>query len=465
MGFQTQNPANGQTLANYQHLSAAKVEKCIEQAFQIYQDTRGKLTVQERSERLKKIAEGLRSQKDSLARQMSLEMGKAIKDSLAEIEKSAHTCDYFSDELDIFLEEHDVHMGAQTGKIVKDPVGPILAIMPWNFPIWQVIRFAAPSVGIGNPILLKHADLTAGTAEMLAQIFERVNPGLLFNLQIDHKQAASVIGDKRVRGVTLTGSTRAGREVAAVAGQHLKKTVLELGGSDAYVVFADSNVQEAAKICAQARMTNNGQSCVAAKRFIVEKSVFSEFIKHFNQTLKQYRFGDPLNPETVVGSLASKAFQKQLLEQSQNLEKAGAEKLFDLADEMKFDFSGADAFFPARAYKAHADMDMAFEEEFFGPVALVFTFQTDAEALALCNRSPFGLGGAVFSEDLGRAQKFAHQMECGFVAINEQVKSDARLPFGGVKNSGYGRELSIYGFNEFCNIKAMSNLGRSSSQM
>jgi succinate-semialdehyde dehydrogenase/glutarate-semialdehyde dehydrogenase len=458
MGFQTQNPATGEILKNYEHLAASEVEKRIEEAFRQYHRYSFSTTRHEKSQRLKALAQGLRSQKDSLARQMTLEMGKAIQDSFAEIEKCAVTCEYFAEQLPRFLEDHPVNLGVQSAKIVKDPMGPILAIMPWNFPIWQVIRFAAPAVGIGNPILLKHSDLTAGSAEMLAQIFDRVHEGLLFNLQIDHNQAARVIADKRVRGVTLTGSARAGREVAAVAGQNLKKVVLELGGNDAYVVFADSAIEKSAKICAKARMTNNGQSCVAAKRFIVEASVLDEFMKHFTTELREYRYGDPLEGKTKVGSLAAKKFQKQLLEQCRSLEKAGAKKVFDLAEDFKFTFTSPDAYFPPRVYLIDQDIDMAFEEEFFGPVALVFPFKSEDEALALCNRSPYGLGGAVFSEDAAKGQTFARKMECGFVAINEQVKSDARLPFGGVKNSGHGRELSIYGFNEFCNIKALTNL-------
>ena len=376
MGFQTQNPVTGEVLENYQHLSSEEVEKNIEKAFQVFHAEHA--SVSERSLRLKKIASELRAQKNTLARQMTLEMGKAIKDAVAEIEKCAVTCDYYAENLSMFLADEDVAMGSQQkGKIVKDPLGPILAIMPWNYTIWQVIRFAAPAVGIGNPILMKHADLTAGSAKMLVQLFDQVAPGLMFNMQIDHDQAARVIADKRVRGVTLTGSTRAGRQVATVAGQNLKKSVLELGGSDAYVVFADSDVAKAAKICATARLTNNGQSCVAAKRFIVEQSVMPEFLKHFEATLRDLPFGDPMKMETKVGSLASKKFQKTLLEQCQQLEKAGGKNVFDMATEMKFDFSGKDAFFPSRIYQVSKDIDMAFEEEFFGPVALVFCFKKE----------------------------------------------------------------------------------------
>jgi succinate-semialdehyde dehydrogenase / glutarate-semialdehyde dehydrogenase len=455
MGFQTQNPATGEFLKRFEHLTSAQVEHQIESANKIFHERRMQ-SVSDRAAKLEALAQGLRSDLEPLARQMTLEMGKAIKDSKTEIEKCAVTFEYFAKNLSKFLSDETVEMENLKGKIVKDPLGPILAVMPWNFPIWQVVRFAAPAVGIGNPVLLKHSDLTAGTSEMLATIFDRVEKGLLFNLRVDHDQAARVIGDKRVRGVTLTGSTRAGREVAAQAGRHLKKTVLELGGSDAYVVFADSDVEQAAKICAKARMTNNGQSCVAAKRFIVEDKIRDEFMGHFIDTLKTMSFGDPMNPQFAVGSLASKKFQSQLLEQCKSIETASTRKVFDFADSSGFRFDGPDAFFPARVYLVPTDLDAAFEEELFGPVALVFSFSTETEALALCNRSLYGLGGAVFSRDQALAERFARQMECGFVAINDQVRSDARLPFGGVKESGFGRELSLYGFNEFCNIKSLT---------
>lgn len=450
--FQTQNPATGEKLATYTHLSASEVEKRVENAFQSFHLAKSQ-TVREKSQQLKALGQGLRSHSAELSRLMTLEMGKALKDSLAEIEKCAVTFDYFAENLERFLSAEDVKSNYAKSKIVKDSLGPVLAIMPWNFPVWQVIRFAAPAVGIGNPILLKHADLCAGVAEKMEQIFREVDPNLLYNMRIDHTQAATLIGDKRVRGVTLTGSAKAGREVAATAGQHLKKSVLELGGSDAYVVFADSDVSKAGEICAKARMTNNGQSCVAAKRFIVEKSVRAQFVKSFTETLQKMPWGDPLKMETQVGSLASKKFQKQLFEQCQALEKGGSEKIFDF--DSKFDFTKADAFFPSRIYLARKDQDMAFKEEFFGPVALVFDFENETEALGLANRSIYGLGGAVFTGDLERGEKFARGMEAGFIAINDQVKSDARLPFGGVKDSGYGRELSLYGFNEFCNIKTL----------
>lgn len=452
--FETINPATGDTLQSYQHLSSEQIESILATAYASYLKAKSK-SIPEKVEQLKKIGEGFRKHKTELARLMTLEMGKALKDSVSEVEKSAGAFDYFAENLPKFLADEPVKANYAKSEIVKDSIGPILAIMPWNFPLWQVVRFAAPAVGIGNPILLKHSDLTAGSANKIVEIFDEVAPGLAFNMRIDHEQAAKVIADRRVFAVTLTGSARAGREVAKVAGENLKKAVLELGGSDAYVVFADSDVEKSAEICAQARMVNNGQSCVAGKRFVVERSVYPQFLKKFNETLAKMKVGNPLDEQTQVGSLASKKFQKQLLEQCEKIEKAGAEKVFDLAETAGTSDAFKNAFFPARVYKVSKSLDLAFTEEFFGPVALVFTFETEEEALETANKSIYGLGGAVFRKDETKAKAFARKMECGFVGINDQVKSDAHLPFGGVKDSGFGRELSPYGFNEFCNIKTL----------
>jgi len=450
--FQTINPATGAVLKSYDHFGQEKIESLLKQAHQSYLDAKRK-PVSERITHLRKLAETFRARAQELGHVMTLEMGKPLKDSLSEIEKSATGFDYYASNLEKLVASESVKTGYARSEIVKDSLGPILAVMPWNFPLWQVTRFAAPAVGIGNPILLKHADLVAGTSELIAEIFDSVSPGLLYNMRISHEDAAKVIGDRRCAGVTLTGSARAGREIAAVAGAQLKKTVLELGGSDAYVVFSDADVEKSARVCANARMVNNGQSCVAAKRFVVHKSIVSEFVTAFERQVRALPFGDPLNPATATGSLASKKFQEQLLKQCREFESRGARKLFDLGE--LYDFSKTDAFFPARAYLVEPSVELAFTEELFGPVALVFAFESEDEALSIANKSIYGLGGAVFSNDVERATRFARLMECGFVGINDQVKSDPHLPFGGVKDSGYGRELSQYGFYEFVNIKTL----------
>lgn len=452
--FSTTNPATGEKLQDYQFIAETELEKQLQAGFEFWKKDRSP-PVKERTDFLEALAKEFRSSSAELGKLMTLEMGKPISDSLAEIEKSAVTFDYFSQELEKMRAPIQVKAQYVQSQIVKDSWGPILAVMPWNFPLWQITRVAVSSVGIGNPIFLKHSEITAGTAVKIQEIFDRVKPGLLTNLRINHDQAAKVIQDPRIRGVSLTGSARAGREIGSLAAKSLKKTVLELGGSDAYLVFQDADVEKAAKICATARMTNNGQSCVAAKRFIVDRKVKENFLSSFAGHIASLKRGDPLSKETKVGSLAHKKFQTQLLDQCKKLEKEGAKKILDLS-ETQSDF-GIDqgAFFPARVYEVSKDSKLIEQEEFFGPVALVVESSNDEEAVQMANNCVYGLGGAIFSRNLKRAELLAHQMECGFVAINEQVKSDARMPFGGVKESGYGRELSGFGFDEFCNVKSL----------
>ncbi len=452
--FKTVNPATGEVLKNYSLMTDTEVDKVITSAFKSY--TTEDLSVNLRAQMLSDLAKSFRQQRQTLAVQVSSEMGKPLKDSSAEVEKCALAFDYFSQNLESFLASQDVPSDYKKSKIVKDAIGPILSVMPWNFPLWQLVRFAAPAVGIGNPILLKHSEVTAGTAKLLQEIFNGVSKNLLFNLTINHDQAALVIRDPRVRAVTLTGSTKAGRAIAKIAGENLKKSVLELGGSDAYVVFANADLAHAAKICAQSRMVNNGQSCVAAKRFLIEKPALDQFIELFKAELRTYIPGNPLKSESKVGSLAAKKFQTQLLQQCDQLLAAGqSQEIFNLANEITTDHASGSAFFAARAYLVSNTEPKVFTEEFFGPVALLQSFNTAAEALDLVNRSDYGLGGAVFSSDQDFAENFARKMEAGFVAINDMVKSAPNLPFGGVKQSGYGRELGLYGFNEFCNVKTL----------
>lgn len=454
--METINPFNGQVLSSYDYISNSEIEKAIQFSFECYKKAQNKSTSQ-KSQQLKSLASKLRENKSRLSLMMTREMGKVLADSETEIEKCAVTAEYFAENLEKFSQDETVKAQYPESRIVKNSMGPILAIMPWNFPLWQIIRVLVPAIGVGNPLLLKHADATTGTAKILHEICEQIEAGLLIHLIINHEQAAQVIAHPMIRAVTLTGSARAGREIAAVAGKNLKKTVLELGGSDAYIVLEDADIDKAAKICAAARMVNNGQSCVAGKRFIVQSAVLGSFLKKFSEEISKFKMGNPEDRTFKVGPLAAKKFQKGLLEQCEMLESLGAKKVFD-ADE-KFNFKAADAFFPARIYlidtKTEKERIEFHQEELFGPVAQVFSFLSDEEALEIANKSIYGLGGAVFSKDLTRAEKIARKMECGIVAINDQVKSDARLPFGGVKDSGYGRELSLYGFNEFSNIKSL----------
>lgn len=453
--FTTTNPATAETLESYTHLTTSEIETAVAAAFKAYEKMKTK-SVPEKIQQLHALGKSFRSHARSLAECITLEIGKPIKDSLAEVEKCAMTFDHFAKNLESLLATESIKSSYGNSVVVKDSLGPILSVMPWNFPLWQLVRFAAPAVGIGNPILLKHSEVTAGCAKRVADIFSQVSTDLLYNLTISHEQTAQVLSDSRVRAVTLTGSAAAGRTIAELAGKYLKKSVLELGGSDAYIVFADADLALAAKTCAVSRMINNGQSCISAKRFLVHHTVLDLFTQKFCSHLQSFSYGDPMSMKTTTGSLAAKKFQQQLFTQCKALEKTGnVRKIFDLADSIDFDLEAPTAFFPARAYAVQNDEEKVFAEEFFGPVALVQCFKDDSEALQLVNKSVYGLGGAVFSADLNRAESFARKMEAGFVAINEMVKSAPNLPFGGVKNSGYGRELGLYGFNEFCNIKTL----------
>ena len=441
--FFTVNPTTGLNLQEEFYQSADQIEKSLAGAFANYQENRI-FKISDRSAVLLTLGQALRAQAQGLAQSMTLEMGKCLTDSLLEVEKCAGACDYFAAELPRLMSEEQVPCHAKGTKILKEPLGPILCIMPWNYPLWQVMRFAIPAVAIGNPVLLKHAEITTGTARLLAKVFDSVKLGLMHLLIIDHEQTAKVLRDSRVRGVTLTGSSRAGREIGKIAGESLKKSVLELGGSDAYLVLQDADLELAVKVCVRARMTNNGQSCIGGKRFVVHKSLFSDFTHLFQAEVKNWPWGDPFSSSAQVGPLAHKKFQQGLAKQCEALVSEGAQCLFDFSKEQSFDWAAPSAFFPPRAYTVKSNIKLSMEQELFGPVALCFSFDTVNEAVNIANQSVFGLGGAVFSRDLQRAEAVAKQMECGF-------------PFGGVKDSGYGRELGAVGFSEFCNIKSVTS--------
>lgn len=458
MTFTTQNPHTGDIIKEYSYFTDAEIQRALIHAQKSFGYWR-KEPLEKRASFLMKLAKALREKSLTLSKQMTLEMGKAITESQAEVEKCAVTLEYFAENAPPVLQTKTVQAHYSESYVLKEPLGVVFAIMPWNFPLWQMIRFAAPAWMAGNVIALKHSDISAGTAEIFCEIVQNVSPirDVIVNLRINHDQAAAVIADSRVAAVTFTGSTRGGSQVAKVAGQNLKKTVLELGGSDAYVVLKDADVAKAAKICATARLTNNGQSCVCAKRFIVDEAVFQNFLAELATNMSQFVRGNPLENSTKLGPLAHKKFQKSLLEQCQKLEKSGAERV-DIAENpqsVPFDPNHPGAYFPSRVYMVSPDNEFIRTEEFFGPVALVIPVKNEAQAIEVANSSIYGLGAAIFSADVKRAKELASSLECGFVAINDQVKSDARMPFGGVKASGYGRELSEFGVQEFLNIKSL----------
>lgn len=440
--FQTINPATGEVVKTYQHLTPSQIDAVVQKAthsFKIWKDT----SVERRSEVLKQLATNLREYKRDLANQMTLEMGKSHEDGIAEIEKCAAACDYFSEKGPDFLKPQITSANYAESEIRFEPMGLIFSIMPWNFPFWQFIRFAAPSIMIGNVILLKHADLTAGCAEKIEEICKNIfSEQIIFNLHVDHAEAARLMQRPEIRGVTFTGSTRGGREVAKAAAEGLKKTVLELGGSDAYIILPDANIDKAAKTCAKGRMINNGQSCIAAKRFIAHKDVFESFVQKMKTELEAFK----------TAPLAHQKFQTQLQKQVEKLQNAGGKIL--LGGRIP---QGAGAFYPPTLLVFEKNHPVIHQEELFGPVAMVIRAESVDEAFDMANSSPYGLGGGVFSENVETAKELvAKKMEAGFVVVNDFVKSDARLPFGGVKDSGHGRELSVYGFHEFCNIKTVA---------
>jgi succinate-semialdehyde dehydrogenase/glutarate-semialdehyde dehydrogenase len=384
---------------------------------------------------------------------MTLEMGKPVSGGVSESEKCAWVCDYYAGNAQGFLADQYVEVGTRKSFVTFQPLGVVLAVMPWNFPFWQVFRFAAPNLMAGNAGLLKHASNVPGCALAIEEVFQEAGfPEALFrSLLIPGSRVNDVIENPLVRAVTLTGSTPAGKAVAAKAGEMLKKTVLELGGSDPYVILEDADIPAAAVTCATARLINSGQSCIAAKRFIVVEAVRDEFEKLFITAMANTKMGDPLEEDTVVGPQAREDLRDELHDQVLRSIGAGAQCL--LGGKIP---EGPGAYYPPTVLTGVGPGMPAYHEELFGPVASIITVKDEAEALRVANDSSFGLGAAVFTADLERGTRIAREeLEAGACFVNDFVRSDPRLPFGGVKESGYGRELSPYGILEFVNIKTV----------
>ncbi len=410
------------------------------------------LSFTERAAGLRRAAAMLEEAARDFARLMAREMGKPVAQGRAEVEKCAKACRYYADHGEAML----APVEKEGATVCHEPLGTVLAIMPWNFPFWQFFRFAAPALMAGNTILLKHASNVPGCAEAMASLVSRAFGGMDFAAAVfvSGAEVESLIADPRVRAVTFTGSTRAGRKVAAAAGKHLKKTVLELGGSDPYLVLEDADLEAAAKTCAAARMVNGGQSCIAGKRFLVSAAVHDEFLPLLREELARYVPGEPLDEATLLGPLAREDLREEIHGQVRDSIAAGAELL--LGGEMPAEPSLRERpFYPATLLAAVHPGMRVFDEETFGPVAAVTRTANLQEAVALANRTPFGLGAAIFSRDDTRARAAARALETGTVAINAQVVSDPRFPFGGVKDSGWGRELGEQGIREFVNVKTL----------
>lgn len=452
MAYETINPATGEKIKTFEDLSDADIKKAITKADDAFQSWK-KTSFSERAELLKKVGELLRDRKEELGKLMTLEMGKPIKEGIAEAEKCAWVCDFYAENAEGFLSEEPVESDASESFLAYNPLGVILAVMPWNFPFWQVFRFAAPATMAGNTGVLKHASNVPQCAEAIEKLFTDAGypEGVFQNLLMNSDQIPTLLEHPAIKAATLTGSEYAGSAVAKKSGELIKKTVLELGGSDPYVVLADADLKEAAKTCATSRMINNGQSCIAAKRFIVEKSVIDEFTKLFTEQIKTFKMGDPSDESTNFGPMARADLRDEVHEQVQKSIEAGA--TCTLGGEIP-DKDGA--WYPATILTGVKKGMPAFDEEIFGPVAAIIEAEDEDHAIELANDSKYGLGAAVFTQDVEKGRKIAaEKLEAGCCFVNEFVRSDPRLPFGGIKMSGYGRELSKHGIREFVNLKTV----------
>lgn len=454
------NPATGGKLEEFSPLSETEIRAKLALAQEQYLQHR-KTSYRERADKMHAVSEVLLRRKDEFARLITQEMGKPIKASVAEVEKSAWDCRFYADQAEEFLKDEVVETEATQSLIRYQPLGPVLAVMPWNYPFWQVFRFAAPALMAGNTALLKHASNVPRSALAIEEIFLEAGfpEGSFQTLLISASQVASVVEDPRVMAATLTGSEPAGMSFASACGKALKKTVLELGGSDPFVVLPSANMEKTLDTAVTARMLNNGQSCIAAKRFILHEAIADQFIEGLRERFAALKIGDPANPSVQIGPLINSAALDEVEDQVSRWRAAGGEVLFGgdrtalkpIGDEEL----GRGFFYPPTILGGLDPKAPVAREEFFSPVALVFRAKDADEALRIANDTDFGLGASAWTEDEAEKERFARELEAGSVFINSMVKSDPRLPFGGIKRSGYGRELSRDGIREFVNIKTV----------
>jgi succinate-semialdehyde dehydrogenase/glutarate-semialdehyde dehydrogenase len=446
------NPANGQEIAKYPITESKNVEKAIKQATKAFDEWR-KVSYRERSTILKNIAKQLRLQKEKLAMLATQEMGKPIQQSREEVEKCARSLEYYAKNGASILANQPVQTDAKKSYVSFQPLGVVLAIMPWNFPYWQAFRAMGPAVMAGNVMLLKHASNVSGCALAIEKVIKDggAPKGVFQTLLLPSSEINALIDNPAVAAVTLTGSTQAGSKVAEAAGRNLKKTVLELGGSDAYVVLEDVDIDAAVDICVKGRLTNSGQSCVAAKRFVVVKSIRKEFEKKMAAKMEQTAYGDPLNENNKIGPMARKDLRDQLHEQVEKSVGKGAKILCG-----GFIPESEGAYYPPTVLTNVKKGMPAYDEELFGPVAAIIEAKDEKDALRIANDSIYGLGGAILSKNRAHAELLAvHELQAGLCFVNDSVHSDVNLPFGGIKHSGYGRELGTFGISEFVNIKTV----------
>ena len=451
MAIATTNPATGEVLKTFTELTDSQIDAKIQLASEVFTKHR-KVPFAERARRMMKAAEILEAEKDVFGRMMTIEMGKPLAAAVAEAVKCATGCRYYAENAERFLADEVVEIGVTRSYIKYQPIGPVLAIMPWNFPFWQVFRFAAPCLMAGNTGLLKHASNVPQCALMIEDIFRRVGfpEGSFQALLIGSKKVDAILADPRVKAATLTGSEGAGIDVGMSAAKRIKKMVLELGGSDPFIVMPSANLEEAVSTAVKARVQNNGQSCIAAKRFIVAEGIADQFERSFVKKMEALRLGDPLEATTEVGPLATPDAVLTLHQDVQKTIKAGAQLL---TGGKPLDRPGN--FYAPTVLTNIPKGSPGYSEEFFGPVACMFRIKNIEQAIQIANDTRFGLGASVWTNDKKEIEQLVDEIESGMVFINGMVASDPRIPFGGVKQSGHGRELSVYGIREFTNIKSV----------
>jgi succinate-semialdehyde dehydrogenase/glutarate-semialdehyde dehydrogenase len=452
MPFATTNPATGQVEARFETHTADELERRLSRAAAAYGEFRG-TSMAERSRLMVTAAELLEGEVPDVARVLTTEMGKTFAQARGEVAKCAMALRWFAEHAEGLLADEVIDSPPRHSRVRYEPIGPVLAVMPWNFPLWQVVRFVAPTLMLGNVGLLKHAPNVPQTAQLLEDLFRRAGypEGAFTNLMIEVDDVAAVIADDRVAAVTLTGSERAGRSVAAAAGAALKKSVLELGGSDPFIVLSSADLDAAVATGVQARCQNNGQSCIAAKRFIIEAPVYDEYVARFTEAMAALRVGDPFDPATDVGPLVSEAQRRQLADQVDDAVVKGAAVGCGGAVP-----AGEGWYYPPTVLTGITPGMRVFGEEVFGPVAMLEPAADLDEAIALANRTTFGLGSSVWTADEEEQRRCIEGLAAGQVFVNAMVASSPELPFGGIRRSGYGRELSGIGLHEFANVKTVS---------
>lgn len=448
MALKSVNPYTNEVIEEFDEITDEQVREAIEKSAEAFGEWK-RTTFEYRKKLMLEVASLLNESSEKLGETITKEMGKPISESKAEIEKCAWVCKHYANNAEVLLHREAIPAGAHMSFVQYEPLGTILGIMPWNFPFWQVFRFLAPTLMAGNVALLKHASNVQLSAKAIESVFKKAGmpDGVFQNLVMSSGKVEQVIDHPAVKAVTLTGSESAGSKVAAQAGKNIKKTVLELGGSNSFIVLEDADLDKAAEIGAQARLQNGGQSCIAAKRFIVVEKVADEFVKKFQKEMGKYKVGNPMNEKTKMGPLSS-------IDQAETVKKQ-VEKSVEMGAEIIMGDSPDKAVYPATLVKNVKPGMPLFDEEVFGPVAPIIIAKDEEEAIELSNNSTFGLGVSLFTDDLEKAKKMIPEFEDGAVFVNALVKSDPRLPFGGTKRSGYGRELSVNGIREFVNVKTV----------